>query len=456
MAAAATKSTDVRIVDVVTDTEYIKYRIADQVRRPRRHRRVALERYDGRGNPRRPPRQGIRFDADGQRLGLAHRQARTERDAGRDDRSRPAGWPTRPATTRESATRWKSRTIWPPVTRRLPTTSRGRRVWPNRCRVWPNWSPPVRSKRPFTTPTARRSARTPTTCLGRNTSTATWAYLDHDFAGEYLDQYTLRQPKPSMPLYHLIGALDPLTDADVATRINDGLPRNAGRVDHRRRPDASEDQAQRRQPQVGRGPRGGDRARGGRGAGRAAAAQPGATRPISTRSAPTCDYVLDFLAQVGERSPAALRAAPIYRAADASRPSRQSGKPHAPRGQDQAGGDRRIAGRLRELAVEPRAGLLGRGLEGLQGAQRGPADGRPPRRSTGCSSACRTSPARALRSSTRPAFRPGFRRSPPSKATAGSTAPAGNAGWADRFPSMFHVTDGTLGTAVLNGPGLGF
>ena len=34
--------------------------------------------------------------------------------------------------------------------------------------------------------------------------------------------------------------------------------------------------------------------------------------------------------------------------------------------------------------------------------------------------------------------------------------PAGNAGWADRFPSMFVVTDGTLGTGVLNGPGLGF
>jgi len=34
--------------------------------------------------------------------------------------------------------------------------------------------------------------------------------------------------------------------------------------------------------------------------------------------------------------------------------------------------------------------------------------------------------------------------------------PAANAAWAERFPSMFHITDGTLGTAVLNGPGLGF
>jgi len=49
-------------------------------------------------------------------------------------------------------------------------------------------------------------------------------YLTPDFAGEYLDRYTLREPAVRMPLYHLIGALDPLTDADVSKRINDGLP----------------------------------------------------------------------------------------------------------------------------------------------------------------------------------------------------------------------------------------
>ena len=30
-------------------------------------------------------------------------------------------------------------------------------------------------------------------------------YLDRRFAGEYLNQYTLRDPKPKMPLYHLVG-----------------------------------------------------------------------------------------------------------------------------------------------------------------------------------------------------------------------------------------------------------
>ncbi|MBI1345338.1 hypothetical protein GC163_03530 [bacterium] len=53
-------------------------------------------------------------------------------------------------------------------------------------------------------------------------------YLDEQFKGEYLDQYTLRQPKARMPLYHLVGALDPLTAADITKKINDGLPETLG------------------------------------------------------------------------------------------------------------------------------------------------------------------------------------------------------------------------------------
>ncbi|GAG97246.1 unnamed protein product, partial [marine sediment metagenome] len=34
--------------------------------------------------------------------------------------------------------------------------------------------------------------------------------------------------------------------------------------------------------------------------------------------------------------------------------------------------------------------------------------------------------------------------------------PAANRGWSERFPTMFQIQHGTLGTAVLNGPGLGF
>ena len=49
-------------------------------------------------------------------------------------------------------------------------------------------------------------------------------FLSPEFRGEYLDQYTYCQPKPRMPLYHLVGALDPLTTADLPQRIGDGLP----------------------------------------------------------------------------------------------------------------------------------------------------------------------------------------------------------------------------------------
>src|ERR671929_153762 len=40
-------------------------------------------------------------------------------------------------------------------------------------------------------------------------------YLGKEFAGEQLDRYVARHPQPRMPLYHLVGALDPLEASDV-------------------------------------------------------------------------------------------------------------------------------------------------------------------------------------------------------------------------------------------------
>lgn len=62
-------------------------------------------------------------------------------------------------------------------------------------------------------------------CYGAEWMNADLArYLDDSFAGEYPDQYTLRRPKPRLPLYHLVGALDALTAADVKEPLDDGLP----------------------------------------------------------------------------------------------------------------------------------------------------------------------------------------------------------------------------------------
>jgi L-alanine-DL-glutamate epimerase-like enolase superfamily enzyme len=49
-------------------------------------------------------------------------------------------------------------------------------------------------------------------------------YLGKEFKGEYLGRYVTPEPKPRMPLYHLIGAVDPLVDGDIKQRINDGMP----------------------------------------------------------------------------------------------------------------------------------------------------------------------------------------------------------------------------------------
>jgi len=49
-------------------------------------------------------------------------------------------------------------------------------------------------------------------------------YLGAEFRGESLDRYVHREPQPRLPLYHLVGALDPLEEGDIGKRIGDGLP----------------------------------------------------------------------------------------------------------------------------------------------------------------------------------------------------------------------------------------
>ncbi len=61
--------------------------------------------------------------------------------------------------------------------------------------------------------------------LGRDhVSTDLSTYLGPDYSGKFLDQYIASTPAPSMPLYHLVGALDPLDDSEVSQPIADGLP----------------------------------------------------------------------------------------------------------------------------------------------------------------------------------------------------------------------------------------
>jgi L-alanine-DL-glutamate epimerase-like enolase superfamily enzyme len=49
-------------------------------------------------------------------------------------------------------------------------------------------------------------------------------YLGKDFRGEYLDRYLRRKPVARTPLFHSVGASDPIEQSDVTRKIGDGLP----------------------------------------------------------------------------------------------------------------------------------------------------------------------------------------------------------------------------------------
>lgn len=53
-------------------------------------------------------------------------------------------------------------------------------------------------------------------------------YLGKNYAGLWLHQYLHTRPAPALPLYHSVGALDPLTPSEVSKPIEDGLPETLG------------------------------------------------------------------------------------------------------------------------------------------------------------------------------------------------------------------------------------
>ncbi len=280
------------------------------------------------------------------------------------------------------------------------------------------------------------------------------AYLGAEFAGEYLDRYTLRTPKPQMPLYHLVGALDPLTDADVKNRINDGLPETlpewiaADGLTHLKIKLNGDDLDWdvQRVASVER-----------------VAAEAQAARGCKTwcysadfnEKCANVEYVLDFLAQVGEQSPAALE-----RLQYIEQPTHRDLRAHRENRMHKAAKIKPVV--IDESLVDFECLLLSREL-GYSGVALKACKGHSEALLMGaaaqkynmflCVQDLTCPGASFLHSASLSA------RIPTVAAIEGNArqyCPAGNRVWSDRFPSMFNVTDGTLGTAALNGPGLGF
>jgi len=280
------------------------------------------------------------------------------------------------------------------------------------------------------------------------------AYLNEDFAGEYLDRYTLRAPKKSMPLYHLVGALDPLTDADIENRIDDGLPETlpewiaADGLTHLKIKLNGDDLAWDVDRVVSIE----------RVAAEAQAARRCRQWCYSADFNEKCanvEYVLDFLAQLGRRSPEALE-----RLQYIEQPTHRDLRAGAENKMHRASQIKPVV--IDESLVDFDSLLLSREL-GYSGVALKACKGHSEALLMGaaaqkygmflCVQDLTCPGASFLHSATLSA------RIPTVAAIEGNArqyVPAANAGWAERFPSMFQITDGVVGTAALDGPGLGF
>jgi L-alanine-DL-glutamate epimerase-like enolase superfamily enzyme len=279
-------------------------------------------------------------------------------------------------------------------------------------------------------------------------------YLTDEFKGEYLDQYTLRTPKPSMPLYHLVGALDPLTAGEIAKRIGDGLPETLGEwiaadgLTHLKVKLSGEDLAWdvERLVSVERVAVEAQAARG--------CTRWGYSADFNEKCA-NVDYVLDFLAKVEQRSPSALTRLqyieqPTHRNLRVS-PENLMHKAAAikPVVIDESLVD------LESLLTSRELGYSGVALKACKGHSEALLMGAAAQKYHMflCVQDLTCPGASFLHSASIAA------RVPTVAAIEGNSrqyCPAGNRGWCDRFPSMFRLTDGTVGTAALAGPGLGF
>lgn len=279
-------------------------------------------------------------------------------------------------------------------------------------------------------------------------------WLSADFRGEYLDRYTSRQPKPTMPIYHLVGALDPLTESDIEQRLNDGLPETLGEwiaadgLTHMKIKLNGDDLAW--------------------DVGRVVSIDQVATETQSKRG---CDqwcysldfnekckdvsYVLEFLDKLKQRSPMGFQ-----RTQYIEQPTHRDLKSHPENRMHKAAEIKPVV--IDESLVDFESLLLSREL-GYSGVALKACKGQTEALLMGAAAQkyglflCvqdLTCPGASFLHSASLSC-----RIPTVAAIEGNGrqyCPAGNQGWAERFPEMFQITQGTVKTGVLDGIGLGY
>lgn len=278
-------------------------------------------------------------------------------------------------------------------------------------------------------------------------------FLTPEFKGENLDRYVLKDPKPRMPLYHLIGALDPLTDSDIKHRIGDGLPETLPewieynglthlkiklngdnldwdiervvRVDHI----ATESEQKRhvRQWQY--------------------------SLDFNERC-PNVDYLLEFLRRVRQLTPTGFQ-----RIQYIEQPTARDLKTHRANVMHAAAKLRPIVideslTDLENLLLAREMGYTGVALKACKGQSQTLLMAAAAQKfgMFRCVQDLTCPGASLIQSAGIAAHIPGVAAI---EANSRQYVPAANRAWETRFPGLFKITDGTMDTSILTGPGLG-
>jgi hypothetical protein len=279
-------------------------------------------------------------------------------------------------------------------------------------------------------------------------------FLDGDMSGLFLDQFTLRQPKEHMPLYHLVGALDPLTDEDISTPLNDGVPEtlgdwiNADGLTHLKIKLAGDDLQWdvQRVIDIDRVSTTAQQSRG---------CQQWWYSTDFNEKCKDVQYVLDFLTELQTRAPQAFE-----RIQYIEQPTHRDLKNHPSSGMHQAAKIKPVV--IDESLIDFESLLLAR-EQGYSGVALKACKGHGEALIMGaaaqhynlflCVQDLTCVGASFLHSASLAA------RIPTIMAIEGNGrqyCPFGNQPWDAKFPSMFDISDGTVGTHCLTGPGLGY
>lgn len=278
-------------------------------------------------------------------------------------------------------------------------------------------------------------------------------YLGKEYAGETLDRYVTQEPKARMPLYHLVGALDPLTDADITKRLNDGMPETLGEwihadgLTHLKIKLNGDDLGWDVQRVVGVD---------------TVAEEAQRQRGVSqwyysldfNERCPNVQYLLDFLHQVHERTPAGYD-----RIQYIEQPTARDLKAHPENTMHEAAKLRPVVIDeslldLESLYLARDRGYTGVAFKACKGQTQTLILAAAAQKlgMFRCVQDLSCPGASLIHSAGIAAHVPGVAAI---EANSRQYCPAANAPWQERFPGVFKIHDGTMNTAILNGPGLG-